>query len=288
VAKPHNIELPDGTSIPIVYEDRSVLVLDKPAGWIIAPDDWYNTRRNLTLALRSSLENGDWWAKSRSLRFLRIIHRLDAETSGLLLCAKNPNAVDAYSALFETREVSKVYWAVVDGPLPDREWVRRDSFAPIPHRPGVFRVVAGDFKDAETWFKCLAQEGPLSLIEARPTTGRTHQIRLHLLASGLPVVGDELYGREHPAGLALRAMELGYTDPFMQKRIVVRARPGDFIRRYGIRWTPPRPELPGVKPSAPLAAGHGKVRPPSSRSKSPGSSGGEKGPTSSFPPKGQK
>lgn len=238
------IELPDGTCIPIVYEDRSVLILDKPAGWMIAPDDWYNTRRNLTLALRSSLENADWWAQSRNLRFLRIIHRLDAETSGLLLCAKNPNAVDAYSALFETREVQKTYWAVVDGPLPDKEWVRRDAFAPVPFRTGVFRVVDSEGKEAETWFKCLAQEGPLSLLEAHPTTGRTHQIRLHLLASGLPVMGDELYGQPHPAGLALRAVGLQYIDPFTREWVRVRAKSSDFVSRYGIRWSPPRVAAP--------------------------------------------
>ncbi len=288
MAKPREIVFPDETRIPIVYEDRSVLVLDKPAGWIVAPDDWYNTRRNLTLALRSSLENGDWWAKSRSLRFLRIIHRLDAESSGLLLCVKNPGAVEAYGALFETREVSKVYWAVVDGPLPGNEWVRRDSFSPVPHRTGVFRVTSSEGREAETWFKLLGQEGTLSLIEARPSTGRTHQIRLHLLASGLPVVGDELYGSGHRDGLALRAMELAYSDPFTTVRIVIHARPGNFVSRYGIRWSPPRPEPSRITPFAPSAGGHGKVRRPSSRSTPPKSLASEKGPTSSSRPTGQK
>lgn len=288
MAKPREIEFPDDTRIPIVHDDRSVLVLDKPAGWIVAPDDWYNTRRNLTLALRSSLENGDWWAKSRSLRFLRIIHRLDAEASGLLLCVKNPGAVDAYGALFETREVTKVYWAVVDGPLPGNEWVRRDSFSPIPHRIGVFRVTSNEGKEAETWFKVLAREGSLSLIEARPATGRTHQVRLHLLASGLPVVGDELYGQPHPAGLALRAMELAYLDPFTKLRNVIRARPGDFVRRYGIRWSPPLAERRLVKSSEPSAAEREKAHRLSTRSTPPKSLASGKEPTSSSPPMEQK
>ncbi len=265
-----------------------MLVLDKPAGWIVAPDDWYNTRRNLTLAIRSSLENGDWWAKSRSLRFLRIIHRLDAESSGLLLCVKNPGAVDAYGALFETREVNKVYWAVVEGALPGTEWVRRDSFSPVPNRTGVFRIISSEGRDAETWFRLLAQEGGLSLIEARPSTGRTHQIRLHLLASGLPVIGDELYGREHPEGLALRGMELAYSDPFTKERIIIRARPGNFVGRYGIRWSPPRPEARQTVPLSPSVGVRGTVRHPSIRSIPPKSSASGKGPTSSSQPTAQK
>src|SRR5438046_2988088 len=115
MAKPDRIELPEGTVIPILYEDRSVLAIDKPAGWLLAPDSWNKTGRNLQLALRSSIEAGDFWAHARNLKFLRFVHRLDAETSGVLLLVKSPGAVPAYSALFESRAVKKIYLAVVEG-----------------------------------------------------------------------------------------------------------------------------------------------------------------------------
>ncbi len=233
MARPKDIELPDGTRIPICYEDRSVLVIDKPAGWLVAPDDWVNTRRNLVLALRSSLENGDWWAQSRNLRFLRLVHRLDAETSGLLMGVKSPGAVAAYSQLFEGRQLEKTYLAVVTGPVPSDAWTRTDPLGPDDRQQGRFRVDARDGKSAETRFRVLARGEKSTLLEARPVTGRTHQIRLHLQASGCPVLGDDLYGRRDVRGLALRAAGLGYTDPFQKRQIRIRAPIEAFCRTFG-------------------------------------------------------
>ncbi|HAB15807.1 MAG TPA: RluA family pseudouridine synthase [Verrucomicrobiales bacterium] len=233
VPPPKDIELPDGTIVPILYEDRSVLVLDKPAGWLVAPDDWVNTRRNLSLALRSSLENGDWWARSRNLRFLRFVHRLDAETSGILLFAKSQGAVAAYSRLFEDRHVTKTYLAVVRGQVPSERWTRRDPLGPESQVSGRFRVDPKFGKAAETSFQVLARSGPLTLLEARPLTGRTHQIRLHLQASGCPVVGDEFYGSPDVRGLGLRSVGLNYTDPFQRRKISITAPTEDFCRHFG-------------------------------------------------------
>src|SRR5438128_9176077 len=114
MAKPQQIELGDGTIIPILYEDRSVLAIDKPAGWLLIPTSWERTARNLQLAIESSIAAGDFWAKSRNLKFLRFVHRLDAETTGVLLLGKSAGAMPVYSQLFEGREVEKVYLAVVE------------------------------------------------------------------------------------------------------------------------------------------------------------------------------
>ena len=104
VAKPKHIELSEGEIvIPILYEDRSVLALDKPSGWMLAPDSWDRTGRNLQLALHSSMNAGDFWAHSRNLKYLRFVHRLDAETTGITLFAKSAGALRAYSELFENR-----------------------------------------------------------------------------------------------------------------------------------------------------------------------------------------
>src|SRR5215831_2735876 len=105
MAKPNFIELPTGETIPILYEDRSVLAIDKPRGWMLVPFSWQKTNRNLQAALTSSIAAGDFWARSRNLRYLRFVHRLDADTSGILLLAKSPGALRTYSELFESRRM---------------------------------------------------------------------------------------------------------------------------------------------------------------------------------------
>ena len=97
MAKPKQIELLDGTVVAILHEDRAVLAIDKPTGWLLAPVSWDKTSRNLQLALMSSLRAGAFWARSRNLKYLRFAHRLDADASGVLLLAKSPGAVRAYS-----------------------------------------------------------------------------------------------------------------------------------------------------------------------------------------------
>src|SRR5437667_5190696 len=96
MAKPSFIELPTGETLPILYEDRSVMAIDKPRGWMLVPFSWQKTDRNLQAALTSSIAAKDFWARSRSLKFLRAVHRLDADTSGILLLAKSPGAVRTF------------------------------------------------------------------------------------------------------------------------------------------------------------------------------------------------
>jgi 23S rRNA-/tRNA-specific pseudouridylate synthase len=120
---PEQIELADGTVIPIVYEDRAVLAIDKPPGWMLAPDSWNRTSRNLQRALEHPLKARDGWARSRGLKCIRFIHRLDAGTSGILLLARSRGALRPFSELSRSRRVAKVYLAGVRG-VPAREcWV---------------------------------------------------------------------------------------------------------------------------------------------------------------------
>lgn len=241
MAAPDYIELGRGRGalrIPILYEDRSALVIDKPAGWLLAPTDWQRTARNLSAALISSLNAGDFWARSRNLKFLRFVHRLDAETTGLVLFAKSQGAVEAYSLLFESRAITKTYLAVAAGPPPQNEWTCRESIGPAPGAPGRMRIDPRG-RAAETTFKVLDARGEWFLIEARPLTGRTHQIRLHLAHAGCPVVGDELYGRAQPSRaasaypLGLRAVGLAYRQPFTREAVTIRAPVADFLRAFG-------------------------------------------------------
>jgi len=241
MAKPLNIELPNGVQIPIVYEDHAVLAVDKPAGWMCAPPSWQQTGRNLQAALESSVNHGDYWAKSRNLRYLRFVHRLDSDTSGILLLAKSAGALEALSELFQTRNVEKVYLAAVDGSVAADEWVCSEPIGPMKGRKGVMQVDAAG-GDAETRFKVLQRIKGRSLVEARPLTGRTHQIRVHLRAAGHPVLHDPIYGKasEKKEKLALRATKLVYRDPFRKKQVCVRAKVAKFISGHGFEVRRPK------------------------------------------------
>jgi RluA family pseudouridine synthase len=234
VPKPDSIELPGCEPIPILYEDRSVIAVDKPRGWMLVPHSWQKTNRNLQAAITSSIAARDFWARSRNLKFLRHVHRLDADTTGILLFAKSIGAVETFSDLFEGRRMEKTYLAVVAGQPKQNGWICHVRLAPDPRQPGKMKVDAREGKESETHFKVLETGGKFSLIEAKPVTGRTHQIRVHLLDSGLPIVGDELYGRrEGKLPLGLRAIKLVYTDPFTRKRVEISASADEFLEEFG-------------------------------------------------------
>ncbi|MFN7138429.1 MAG: pseudouridine synthase [Limisphaerales bacterium] len=236
MAKPTHIELgfgKYGVKIPILYEDRSVLAIDKPAGWMLVPFNWQQTKRNLQAAIASSIAAGDYWAKSRNIKFLRNIHRLDADTSGILLMGKSMGALETYGDLFESRRMEKRYLAVVQGIPKNPEWKCELSIGQAPGQIGSMIVDERNGKDAETHFKLLASAKGISLIEARPVTGRTHQIRVHLLESGHPIVGDEIYGTTDNRGLGLRAIYLAYNDPFTKRRIQIHAPVAGFLKTFG-------------------------------------------------------
>jgi 23S rRNA pseudouridine1911/1915/1917 synthase len=247
VAKPDHIELPTGEKIAILYEDRSVIAIDKPRDWMLVPFSWQKTNRNLQAALTSSIAAGDFWARSRGLRFLRFVHRLDAETTGILLLAKSQGAVASYGELFESRQMEKTYLAVVAGVPKEAEWTCHLRIGQDADHRGKMKVDARHGKDAETHFRLLQQRQQTALVEAHPFTGRTHQIRVHLAATGHPVVGDELYGTQREKGmprgphraaksyphLGLRAVALAYFDPFTRRRVQIRAPIENFVREYG-------------------------------------------------------
>lgn len=254
MARPNFLELADGTRVPILYEDRSVLAVDKPAGWLLAPAHWRHTRRNLQAALESGIAGGAPWARIRNLKYLRFVHRLDAETSGVLLLVRSPGALGPLSRLFATRAVDKRYLAVVAGSPRQSAWT---CVLPLsaPTGPGArARVNRRAGRPAETAFRVLARAqsprfGPLALLEARPLTGRTHQIRVHLAAEHLPVLGDALYGGPAcPEGLGLRAVGLAYRDPFTRRAVRITAPAEEFLRRFGFDAAAADPAPPAAEP----------------------------------------
>lgn len=241
------IELSRTDRIPILYEDRAVLAVDKPRGWMLVPFTWQRTDRNLQAALVSSIAAGHFWARSRNLKFLRHVHRLDADTTGILLLAKSIGTVNTFSDLFESRQMEKRYLAVVEGIPSESEWTCRLALAPVPGEVGRMHPdVTG--KSAETAFRVLqtvSDPVPRALIEAMPYTGRTHQIRVHLATGKWPIVGDPLYGHapevvdpRNPYPMGLRAVSLAFRNPFTGRAIRIKAPSDDFLRQYGFEAFP--------------------------------------------------
>jgi 23S rRNA pseudouridine1911/1915/1917 synthase len=250
VERPSFIELGqkrDLIRIPILYEDRSVIAIDKPAGWLLIPFSWQRTQRNLQAAITSSIAGGDYWARSRNLKVLRAVHRLDGDTSGILLMSKSLGGVESFGDMFESRKMTKVYLAVVHGAPKRSEWRCEAPLGPASGKIGRVVVDRHNGKPADTSFRVLSAGEPWSLVEARPVTGRTHQIRVHLLEAGHPVVGDDIYGpnadaRVRQGGrtrtqfpMGLRAVHLNYVDPFQRKPVRIQAPTEEFLRAFGMR-----------------------------------------------------
>ncbi len=178
--------------IPILFEDGEALVIDKPGGLPL----------DRPRAGGGCLED---YLPSLALGFQRLpmpVHRLDRDTSGCLLLARNPKALKRFSAAFEAREVTKRYLGVVAGALPAAEGAIDLALSKISSAEAGWRMIpARKGKPAITHWRILAERDGLSLIEFRPETGRTHQIRIHAAAGlGTPLLGDPVYGAGLVAG----------------------------------------------------------------------------------------
>ena len=251
MAKTNSIQLPGCDPIPILFEDRSVLAIDKPRGWMLVPHSWRQTNWNLQAAIDSSIRADDFWARSRNLKYLRHIHRLDADTSGVMLFAKSEGSMRAMGDMFESRRMEKTYLAVVEGQPRQQEWTCELPLGPDLKKFGSMRVDrTEEGKDAETRFRVLQSNDRFTLIEASPLTGRTHQIRVHLAESGSPIMCDELYGRvEKGYRLGLRAIRLAYKDTFTRRPVSIMAPTDWFLKEFGFASLPkPAPKTVAAKP----------------------------------------
>jgi len=221
--------------LDIVYEDQHLLVVNKPAGMVVhpAPGHPEGTLVNALLAYAPELAAGRAGRDQDDGR-PGIVHRLDRDTSGLILVARNEKVRRALQRQFQERQVTKAYLALLDGHLQPA-WGRIEAaIGRDPNHRQRMAVLAGG-REAITEYHVLEQfahevgpaAGRFSLVEAQPHTGRTHQIRVHFSSIGHPVVADPVYGRRRcPLPLDrqfLHAWRLAFQHPVARKRVDLEA-----------------------------------------------------------------
>ena len=209
-------EAPAADAIPlrILYEDDYLLVVDKPAGMVTHPAPGHSSGTLVNALLAHAPELADVGDRARP----GIVHRLDKDTSGLLVVAKDPATHAALAQQMKDRAMVKRYLALVEGAMPTAEGVIDAPIGRDPRqrlRMGLLSVASGG-REARTRFRMLEEHGGRSLLEVQLETGRTHQIRVHLAAVHHPVVGDPVYGRAQrplPPRQFLHAAHLEFRHP---------------------------------------------------------------------------
>lgn len=189
---------PQDIALTVLYEDADLLVIDKPAGLVVHPGPG---QPDSTLVNALLAHCGDSLSGVGGVKRPGIVHRLDKDTSGLIVVAKNDAAHHALAAQFAGRTIDRAYLAVVWGaPMPPSGRVEGNIGRHPKDRKKMAVVGAGRGKSAATNYRTLKRFGDgAALVECRLETGRTHQIRVHMAHIGHPLIGDPVYGRRTPA-----------------------------------------------------------------------------------------
>jgi 23S rRNA pseudouridine1911/1915/1917 synthase len=226
-------------SVRVVYEDGSILIVDKPAGMAT---HGFSGRDTQTLANFIAAKRPTLLAVGKSPWEPGIVHRLDRDTSGLVLVAKTQAAFDALRRQFRRKEIAKTYWALVWGTTPAKGVID----LPLAHDRGDkrrmrARIPSAQKKQIKSWpaitvYRRLGHAHGTTLLEINMATGVTHQIRVHLAAIGHPIVADALYGAEHSDKLGLQrhflhAVRLEFRRPDGEQVMKIEAGLPDDLRR---------------------------------------------------------
>jgi 23S rRNA pseudouridine1911/1915/1917 synthase len=201
--------VPEDLPVPIIYEDEWLLVVDKPAGMAVHPARGHSTGTLVHALLGHGVAGGEEFRPG-------VVHRLDKDTTGLLVVAKSAEAHRELVAMIRRREVDRRYLALVHGRFANDTGTIEAPVGRDPARRKSMRVGGLAAREARTHFRVLEGLGEFSLVEARLETGRTHQIRVHFLAIGHPVAGDPTYARHDVLGLGrqfLHSHRLAFSHP---------------------------------------------------------------------------
>ncbi len=247
----------------IAWQDEHLLVVEKPPRVPTQPGKGHTTD---TLLNGLFARFGKQLQNLGASRDFGLLHRLDKDTSGLLIVGLRVPAYDALREMFVKREIRKFYWAIVDGVPKERSGVIRmpieeghdqEHWGGPKGKMKLAKISKGG-KPAITAWRVLESSHMASLIEARPVTGRLHQIRLHMEAIGMPLLGDTFYGprRVHTVSprVALHAHRLAFTHPITGQAIDVRTNwPGDLrrtLRMVGLHRPGMAPKVEGAEAAA--------------------------------------
>lgn len=212
-------------TLPVLYEDNNVIVINKPAGVLTHSKG----------ALSDEFTVADFIATKINFPEVTnrtgVVHRLDRDTSGVIICAKNPETQGMLQKQFQDRKAKKTYIAVVSGRPKLHEGTIDLPIERNPKKPSTHRI-GPNGKPAQTDFRIIASNKQYSVIELKPFTGRTHQLRVHLAYLETPIVGDVLYGgaKSSTGRMCLHASELEITIPTSTRKTFVAELPNDLAQ----------------------------------------------------------
>lgn len=196
---------PEPIELPVIYEDKNVVVINKPAGILTHSKGALNLEPTVASFVRNKINDHKLTGNRAG-----IVHRLDRATSGVIICARNQQALTWLQKQFSSRKVKKTYLAITEGILEPTVAIIDVPIGRNPKKPQTFKATAVG-RPAQTRYKVretLSNDGKkFALVELKPATGRTHQIRVHLAYIGFPIVGDYIYGHNGRAML-LHAQKL--------------------------------------------------------------------------------
>ena len=211
--------------LPILYEDDDVIVVNKPSGLLTHAKGGLSDEPTVAEIIRPKTSFATDTDRPG------IVHRLDRDTSGLLIIAKNPESAAHLQRQFAERTAKKTYVAITDG-KPKLNAAKIDL--PIgrnPSAPSTFRIDPNG-KPAQTTYHVLTENDTQSLVELKPTTGRTHQLRVHLAHLNAPILGDRVYGKSSDCRMMLHAQKLEITLPSGERKVFEATIPDEFKKFF--------------------------------------------------------
>lgn len=212
--------------LPIIYQDKDVIVINKPPGILTHSKGTFNPEATIASFISDKINFAEKGNRDG------IVHRLDRATSGVMVCARNVEASRWLQKQFSARRVKKIYIAIIDSIPKEQKAIIDMPIERNPKSPQMFRVGVNG-KSAVTAYEVLSANDGKCLIQLSPTTGRTHQLRVHLKSIGCPILGDELYGGNKADRLYLHAKELELTLPSRERKVFKSALPEEFDRIMG-------------------------------------------------------